>query len=162
MLFSTALNTFLIAGASLTLATPVWPHYSVENEHLEVLAMRKSMAVSPSAAFDVECLDRNARIVFHDQNAAELAICGGIGGSATKCAGAPETTVGRSGSAQFTLRATAPGATINVSKLRWEQCVRAARGVCPTGSMRATCRGGATSGDVAFTLDLPSAGSELR
>ncbi|KAL7628872.1 hypothetical protein AAE478_000387 [Parahypoxylon ruwenzoriense] len=160
----TSLHSFLlVVSASLSLATPVWPHYSVENEHLEVLALRASMPVNPAAVSDVTCVDRNVKIVFHDQNAAELAICGGISGPATKCTGAPETTVGRSGSAQFTLRARAPGAAINISKNRWEQCVRAARAVCPTGSMKGTCSGGATSGDVLFSLDLPSSSSaELR
>jgi len=101
-------------------------------------------------------LTKSARnIVFHDQNVAELAICGGIAGSIQKCGGAPSATTGQSGSARFELRAAAPGATINISKGRWEQCVRAARAVCPTGSLQATCAGGASSGDVDFTLDTP-------
>ena len=96
-----------------------------------------------------------SKIVFHDQNVAELGICGGIAGSITKCNGAPESTIGQSGSAKFTLTTATNGATINISKGRWEQCVRAARAICPTGSMTGTCSGGASSGDVNFTLDWP-------
>jgi len=86
---------------------------------------------------------------------AELGICGGIAGAITKCGGAPTSTTGKSGTAQFKLAAVSQGATINISKGRWEQCVRAARAVCPTGSIQATCAGGASTGDVAFTLDNP-------
>ncbi|KAI1478388.1 hypothetical protein K445DRAFT_24055 [Daldinia sp. EC12] len=145
----------LVAGASLSSASPVWPHYSIDGEHLEVLNMRASTSVNPGAVSNVECLDRNKNIVFHDQNVAELSICGGIAGSIQKCGGAPKSTTGRSGSAEFKLSAATSGATINISKGRWEQCVRAARAVCPTGSMKGTCTGGASSGNVDFTLDSP-------
>ncbi|KAI1381719.1 hypothetical protein F4677DRAFT_439535 [Hypoxylon crocopeplum] len=145
-----------LASAGLSSATPMWPHYSIENEHLEVLALRASTAVNPAAVSGVTCIDRNVNIVFHDQNVAELAICGGIAGSITKCGGSPQSTVGKSASAEFTLNAATPGATINISKGRWEQCVRAARAICPTGSMKGTCAGGASTGDVDFTLDSPS------
>lgn len=117
--------------------------------------MRQSTEVNPNAVFDVNCINPNVNIVFHDQNAAELSICGGIAGSITKCQGAPTSTEGISGTAKFTLNAVDDGATINISKGRWEQCVRAARAVCPTGSMRGTCAGGGSTGDVAFTLDNP-------
>ena len=86
---------------------------------------------------------------------AELAICGGIAGSIEKCGGSPASTTGVSGTAKFVLRATDAGATINVSKGRWEGCVRAARAVCPTGAFTSTCIGGATSGNIAFTLSNP-------
>jgi hypothetical protein len=94
-------------------------------------------------------------IVFHDANVAQLAICGGIAGAITKCGGSPQSTVGASGTAVFTLKATTSGATLNVSKGRWEGCVRAARAVCPTGSFSSTCIGGASTGNIAFTLDNP-------
>lgn len=102
--------------------------------------------------------------MFHDQNIAELGICGGLAGSATtaRCEGAPERTVGESRSARFTLRAApaSEGATIDITKGQWEQCVRAARGVCPTGSMKGTCVGGASKGgDVDFVLDMPGSSS---
>ncbi|KAI8635341.1 hypothetical protein F5Y19DRAFT_407411 [Xylariaceae sp. FL1651] len=146
---------FLLAGAACSFASPVWPHYTVDNEHFEVLAMRASTTVNPSAVTDVTCIDSKVNIVFHDQNVAELGICGGIAGSITKCGGAPESTVGESGSAKFTLKAATSGATISISKGRWEQCIRAARAVCPTGSMSGTCAGGASTGDVNFTLESP-------
>ncbi|KAI1394128.1 uncharacterized protein F4822DRAFT_37434 [Hypoxylon trugodes] len=153
---STTLQSLLfLAGATLSFASPVWPHYSVDNEHLEVLALRASTAVNPAAVSDVTCTDPNVKIVSHDQNVAELGICGGIAGSIQKCGGAPQTTTGKSGSAEFTLSTATKGATINISKGRWEQCVRAARAICPTGSMKGTCAGGASSGDVNFTLDSP-------
>ncbi|KAI1779789.1 hypothetical protein F4818DRAFT_400601 [Hypoxylon cercidicola] len=156
MLSSTVLTSILLAAsASLSFATPVWPHFSVEREHLEVLEIRASTSVNPAAVSDVNCIDRNVNIVSHDQNVAELGICGGIAGKITKCQGAPQSTVGQSGSAKFSLQATTAGATINISKGRWEQCIRAARAVCPTGSMSGTCAGGASTGDVAFTLDSP-------
>ncbi|KAI0396218.1 hypothetical protein F5Y17DRAFT_126010 [Xylariaceae sp. FL0594] len=145
----------LLAGAACTLASPVWPHYTVDNEHFEVLAMRATTSVNPAAVSDVTCIDPNLHIVFHDQNVAELAICGGIAGSITKCGGAPESTIGHSGSAKFTLTPVKRGATINISKGRWEQCVRAARAICPTGSMKGTCSGGASSGDINFILEWP-------
>ncbi len=99
--------------------------------------------------------------MFHDQNIAELAICDGISGSTTRCEGQPGRTVGESRSARFALKAEVEGATINISKAQWEQCIRAARAVCPTGSMKATCVGGASKGDVSFVLDMPGSASEL-
>lgn len=96
--------------------------------------------------------DQHRHIIFHEENAAQLAICGGIAGAASRCGGSPATTVGRKGTAVFTLAAVSRGATIDISKVRWEECVHAARAVCPTGSLSAMCLGGATSGDVAFTL----------
>lgn len=96
-----------------------------------------------------------SNIAFHDENVAQLGICGGIAGKITKCGGAPASTVGQSGTAKFTVNTATSGGTINVSKGRWEQCIRAARAVCPTGSMSATCAGGASNGDIKFTLDNP-------
>jgi len=94
----------------------------------------------------------NSNIVFHDQNVAELAICGGIAGSIEFCQGNPTSTTGSSGTALFALNPTTAGATINISKGRWEGCVRAAIAVCPTGSFESTCVGGASTGNVAFSL----------
>jgi hypothetical protein len=82
-----------------------------------------------------------------------LAICGGIAGSSVgRCGGSRRETEGRSGRAVFAARAVRDGATINVSKDRWVQCVGAARQACPTGSFQAVCVGGATRGDVEFTF----------
>ncbi|KAI1188968.1 hypothetical protein F5B17DRAFT_239130 [Nemania serpens] len=145
----------LLVSAVCSFASPVWPHYTVDNEHFEVLALRANTQVNPAAVSDVTCIDSRLKIVFHDQNVAELGICGGIAGSITKCRGAPATTTGQSGSARFTLTTATKGATINISKGRWEQCVRAARAICPTGSMSGTCSGGASSGNVNFILESP-------
>ncbi|KAI1487762.1 hypothetical protein F5X96DRAFT_648512 [Biscogniauxia mediterranea] len=151
-----SLTLLLVSSASLTLASPVWPRFTVSHTHLEVLALRAATSLNPAAVRDVTCIDHSRNIVFHDENAAELSICGGIEGPAAKrCEGAPERTSGSHGTAEFVLRPEVPGATINVSKSRWEQCVRAARAVCPTGSMRGTCLGGASRGDLTFVLDAP-------
>jgi len=49
------------------------------------------------------------------------------------------------------------GATINVSKGRWEGCVRAANAVCPTGTYTSTCIGGVSEGEgFTFTLEANS------
>ncbi|ETS79450.1 hypothetical protein PFICI_09303 [Pestalotiopsis fici W106-1] len=152
MLSTTLLQTVLVlAGVSSVTASPL----DLSLEHYEVLAMRASTTVDPNAVTNVECTDANVNIVFHDQNVAELGICGGIAGSITKCGGAPESTTGESGTALFTLNAATSGATINISKGRWEGCIRAARAVCPTGSISGTCVGGASTGNVDFTLDNP-------
>lgn len=88
-------------------------------------------------------------------NAAILSICGGIAGDITHCRGRPHETTGKVGSALFKLNAVSPEAKITISKGQWEQCQRAARDACPTGSMLGTCIGGATYGNVAFTLTNP-------
>ncbi|KAL2022804.1 hypothetical protein VTK56DRAFT_4620 [Thermocarpiscus australiensis] len=149
----------IISLTAISLAAPQWyekysvPRVIVPQSYYEVLKIRASAPINPRAVADVNCLDPNAHIVFHDETAAELAICGGIAGSATaQCGGAPAETEGRSGTALFTLRAVNAGATINIAKDRWVQCVRAAREACPTGSMSGICFGGASSGNVGFTL----------
>ncbi|EMR69921.1 hypothetical protein MGN70_005638 [Eutypa lata] len=161
MLTTTFLQTvLLVAGAGLSLSKPIYPRFSVGQEHFEVLALRRSMEMNPAAVTDVECLDRDVHIVFHDQNIAELAICSGLTGSTTRCEGAPQYTVGESRSAKFTLKAASEGAAIDITRDQWEQCVRAARAVCPTGSMKATCAGGASrGGNVNFVLDKPGSSS---
>lgn len=161
MLSTTLVLQVLLAISGVSLAAPapaeyhMLPRVMVRPAHLEVLKIRASTAVNPAAVTETTCLDASKKIVFHDENVAELAICGGIAGAITKCGGAPTSTTGKSGSAQFSLSAVDSGATINISKGRWEQCVRAARAVCPTGSIKATCAGGASTGDVTFTLDNP-------
>ncbi|KAK4186151.1 hypothetical protein QBC35DRAFT_282810 [Podospora australis] len=153
-----------LALATLTLAAPTkwYEKYNnvlsrrvlVPQSYYEVLKMRSQIPLNPRAVRDVTCLDRRSHIVYHDENVAELAICGGIaGGDKTKrCQGKPRETYGRSGTALFSLKAMDAKATINISKQKWEQCVRAAREACPTGSLSGICLGGATSGNVGFTL----------
>ncbi|KAK0745918.1 hypothetical protein B0T18DRAFT_324512 [Schizothecium vesticola] len=139
----------------LTLAAPSrkYPRFTVPQSHFEVLSMRQSTPLNPRAITDTTCIDRNTHIVFHEQNAAELAICDGLPGGRCRT-GAREAT-GRAGSAVFVLRAVEAGASVTVTKARWEGCVRAARAVCPTGSLRSVCLGGASSGDVEFWLGGP-------
>jgi len=146
---STLLTLLITLTSSFTILA--YPHPGVSHNHFAVLALRASTTVNPAAVTDTECTNQGS-IVFHDQNVAELAICGGIAGSITKCAGAPPSTTGQSGTALFTLNAVDSGATINISKGRWEGCVRAASAVCPTGGYSSTCVGGASTGDVKFTL----------
>ncbi|KAF3762447.1 hypothetical protein M406DRAFT_45958, partial [Cryphonectria parasitica EP155] len=123
-------------------------------EHFEVLSLRHTIPLNPDAVGEVTCWDPEAHIVYHDQNAAQLAICDGISGPAhTRCRASSPVTVGKRGSAQFTLTTLRPGTTIDISKVRWEECVRAARDKCPTGSLSGVCLGGASWGDIGFVLE---------
>jgi len=148
----TAICIFLGLVSSVV-AHPAWSGGHVSNVHFEVLAIRASTTVNPAAVTSTVCTDPDTDIVFHDQNVAELAICGGIAGTIEFCGGNPTTTTGSSGTALFTLEAATDGATINISKGRWEGCVRAARAVCPTGDFTSICIGGATTGNVNFSLE---------
>lgn len=113
-------------------------------------------ASPPSLSMRYRPLTYCRHIVFHDEAVAELAICeGGIAGSVQKCRGSPTETKGEAGTARFSLKTMREGATINIAKDRWERCVRAARAVCPTGTFRAVCSGGASKGDVEFFLTQP-------
>jgi hypothetical protein len=114
-------------------------------------------SVNPNAVTGTTCDDPSVALDTHDTNVAILSICGGIAGSIQFCGGDPATTVGASGTSKFTLTAVNAdsGATINVSKGRWEGCVRAARATCPTGTFTSTCVGG-TSDGVGFTFVLSS------
>lgn len=94
-------------------------------------------------------------ILLHDETVAQLSICGGMPGSIDGCLGSPRSTVGEAGTALFTVAADAPEASITVSKDRWMRCVNAARDRCPTGSLAATCVGGASTGDISFVLETP-------
>ncbi|OCK77266.1 hypothetical protein K432DRAFT_268854, partial [Lepidopterella palustris CBS 459.81] len=98
------------------------------------------------------CLDPTAALNTHSTNVAILSICGGIAGTIEFCGGNPTSTTGQSGTSLFTLNPTTAGATINISKGRWERCIKAAQLTCPTGTFKSTCIGGATVGDVAFSL----------
>jgi len=144
-----------LAGVAASAPYRMGPRVIVPQQYYEILNDRASTTVDPNAVTGTTCLDTKQNIVFHDQNVAELAICGGIAGTIEKCGGSPATTTGQSGTAKFSLNAVDSGATINVSKGRWEGCVRAARAVCPTGSFSSTCVGGASTGNVAFTLANP-------
>ena len=58
---------------------------------------------------------------FHTVNVAQLQICGSIAGTIQKCQGAPTSTTGESGNVRFTIKPVEAGATINISKGRWER-----------------------------------------
>ncbi|KAI3391121.1 hypothetical protein diail_7930 [Diaporthe ilicicola] len=106
-----------------------------------------------TAATNVQCTDKAANINEHNKNVALLQICGGIAGTIEKCGGNPTNTTGQSGDAKFTLTPTVSGATINISKGRWEQCIKSAEATCTNGSAyTATCPGGASTGDINFEL----------
>ncbi|KAF2143000.1 uncharacterized protein K452DRAFT_297512 [Aplosporella prunicola CBS 121167] len=134
------LLSHIVFFASAALATPLLP--------------RGEQVVSGDEVTDTKCLDTSASLDTHETNVALLNICGGIAGSIQKCGGRPSATTGEEGRSRFDLQATEAdaGAQINISKGRWERCVKAARLTCPTGTFMSTCVGGATSGDVQFML----------
>lgn len=162
MRFSFVTALFALASAGLSVARPV-------------VQTRANTTVNPAAITGTTCtskstyvlpLTRNLPItqwsashnysrrslVSHDINVALLSICGGIAGTIEFCGGNPSTTTGVSGTAKFSLGTTVPGATINISKGRWEGCIRAAEAVCGLTPYTTTCIGGASEGNVAVTL----------
>ncbi|KAK1835554.1 hypothetical protein QBC39DRAFT_378775 [Podospora conica] len=147
-------SLLLMALPLLTLAAPSqkYPRFTVPQSHFEVLSLRQHTPLNPRAITDTQCIDRNTHIVFHEQNAAELSICDGL--PSGRCRTGSRETTGRSGSARFVLRAVDDGAVVTVTKGRWEECVRAARAVCPTGSLKSVCLGAASGGGgVEFRLE---------
>ncbi|KAF2738543.1 hypothetical protein EJ04DRAFT_509433 [Polyplosphaeria fusca] len=109
--------------------------------------------VSGAEVTGTTCLDPTIPFDTHDTNVAILSICGSIAGTIQKCGGNPASTTGVSGTSKFTLEATDAGSTINISKGRWERCIKAAQLTCATGSFESVCLGGATpAGDVRFAL----------
>ncbi|EIM86797.1 uncharacterized protein STEHIDRAFT_57729, partial [Stereum hirsutum FP-91666 SS1] len=90
---------------------------------------------------------------FHETNVALLAICGGIAGTIEKCQGAPTSTTGTNGGSEFTITPATSGATINISKGRWEQGIKAVAATCGQSvPFTATFTGGASTGDVNVVL----------
>ncbi|POS85539.1 hypothetical protein EPUL_001209 [Erysiphe pulchra] len=116
------------------------------------LYARASTSFNPNDVKDTVCDNPSAKIDNHDSNVALLQICGGIAKEIQKCRGNPTSTEGQSGTALFKLNPVEQGATINVSKGRWERCIRAAKAVCPTGEYHSTCKGGTSNGDLNFSL----------
>ncbi|KZV62236.1 hypothetical protein PENSPDRAFT_658260 [Peniophora sp. CONT] len=101
---------------------------------------------------NVKCTSSSA-LDSHTVNVAQLQICGGIAGTIQKCQGAPTTTTGVSNNVQFSINPVQSGDTINISKGRWEQGIKAAFAVCGTDKpFTATFAGGATKGDVNVEL----------
>lgn len=103
-------------------------------------------------------MGRDRVIAFNDENVAQLSICGSIAGAIRHCEGSPKETEGEYRTAKFTVTTVDEFATIDIAKDRWVQCIQAARHACPTGSLSAVCVGGASTGDLAFTLESPFVG----
>ncbi|KAH8113910.1 hypothetical protein DFH11DRAFT_1598164 [Phellopilus nigrolimitatus] len=72
---------------------------------------------------NVKCTSSTA-LDSHTVNVALLQICGGISGAIEQCEGAPASTTGVSGNVQFSVTPAQAGATINISKGRWERASR--------------------------------------
>ncbi|KAK5990925.1 hypothetical protein PT974_09200 [Cladobotryum mycophilum] len=160
-------QTLVVLLSSVAVATavapalpevPVMPRIPSFSKHIEVLRARSLSNVDAGAVIEATCLDPTQEIILHDETAAQLSICGSLAGSIQQCEGSPTETLGEHGTARFALSAVEEGATINLSKNQWIQCVHAARAVCPKGSLSAVCAGGASSGNVAFTLTNPLEG----
>ncbi|KMS65187.1 hypothetical protein BVRB_038530, partial [Beta vulgaris subsp. vulgaris] len=79
---------------------------------------------------NLRCTSPGTSIDRRHINRAVLAICGGIAGKIQKCQGNPKTTVGVFQTARFDLKPTVEGATITVSKGRWERGVKEALAKC--------------------------------
>ncbi|KAL1745408.1 hypothetical protein HDZ31DRAFT_81978 [Schizophyllum fasciatum] len=107
----------------------------------------------PVVVSNLVCDDSGDTLVSHDVNVAQLQICGGIAGKIQKCQGNPTSTTGVSGTATFTIDPVEAGDTINVSKGRWEQHIKAAFKQCGQDvPFTATFRAGAAKGDINVTL----------
>ncbi|KAH9916315.1 uncharacterized protein B0H18DRAFT_1215103 [Fomitopsis serialis] len=107
---------------------------------------------------NVVCTDPNVTLDSHETNVALLQICGGIAGSIESCQGNPTTTTGTSGGSEFTITPVNSGDTINISKGRWEQGIKAVAATCGADKpFTATFTGGATTGDVNVVLQQASA-----
>ncbi|KAL1727090.1 hypothetical protein EV714DRAFT_275930 [Schizophyllum commune] len=116
----------------------------------------------PVVVSNLVCDDSGDTLVSHDVNVAQLQICGGIAGSIQKCQGNPTSTTGVSGTATFTIDPVEEGDTINVSKGRWEQHIKAAFKQCGQDvPFTATFRAGAAKGDIDVTLTR-TAGTSKR
>jgi len=113
-----------------------------------------SETVNPEAVTETTCTDPSTTLVSHDINVAILSICGGIAGTIEQCGGQPTSTTGESGTALLKLNAATAGQTIDITKGRWEGCMRAAQAVCGNSPFTSTCIGGAdvNAGNVDFEL----------
>jgi hypothetical protein len=147
------LSLLFLLFTAQSACSPLWWEFSPNDRPTETLSPPNRLrarspantSVNPAAVTGTTCDDPSAALNTHDTDVALLSICGGIAGSIEFCGGNPATTVGASGTSKFTLTAN-QGATINVSKGRWEGCVRAARATCPTGTFTSTCVGGTSDG----------------
>ncbi|KAG8856341.1 hypothetical protein FRB96_006492 [Tulasnella sp. 330] len=96
----------------------------------------------------------NSALDFHSTNVAILAICGGIAGTIEFCQGSPTSTTGISGTSKFTITPATAGGTIDISKGRWEQGIKAVAAICGADiPFTATFQGGASNGNVNVVLE---------
>lgn len=140
------------SGVPLSVALEMRAQVVSGNEVTGTKCLDTTAYVVPSARSFIPSLTSFRKLDTHSTNVAILSICGGIAGSIEFCGGNPATTTGQSGTSLFTLNPTDAGATINISKGRWERCIKAAQITCPTGTFQSTCIGGATTGNVNFSL----------
>lgn len=56
---STFFMILLLTSAGTSVAKPIYPRFTVGQDHFEVLALRNSMELDPSAVTNVECIDPN-------------------------------------------------------------------------------------------------------
>ncbi|TRM64896.1 hypothetical protein BD626DRAFT_582710 [Schizophyllum amplum] len=147
--------TVFVALASLTgvLAGPLpMPAMVARNGASEFRARPRANAV-PVVVSNLVCDDSGDTLVSHDVNVAQLQICGSIAGTIQKCEGNPTSTTGVSGTASFSIEPVNAGDTINVSKGRWEQHIKAAFKECGQDvPFTATFRAGASTGDINVSL----------
>jgi len=121
-------------------------------------ALAAPLAMRTESVSNVTCTDPGTTLDFHSTNVALLQICGGISGSIEFCQGNPTTTTGTSGTSQFSITPVDSGATINISKGRWEQGIKAVAAICGADKpFTATFAGGASTGDVNVELKEVSA-----
>ncbi|PCH44168.1 hypothetical protein WOLCODRAFT_104697 [Wolfiporia cocos MD-104 SS10] len=102
---------------------------------------------------NVVCTNPDVTLDTHDTDVALLQICGGIAGSIEFCQGNPTTTTGTFGNSSFTITPAESGATITISKGRWEQGIKAVAATCGADKpFTATFTGGASTGNVNVEL----------
>ncbi|EJC99310.1 uncharacterized protein FOMMEDRAFT_23189 [Fomitiporia mediterranea MF3/22] len=120
---------------------------------LGVSAAAAPLSSRQETVSNVVCSNASA-LDSHTVNVALLQICGGIAGSIEFCQGNPTSTTGDSGNVRFTITPVDKGATINISKGRWEQGIKAAFAQCGQDiPFTATFTGGASTGDVNVKLE---------
>lgn len=144
-----------LASVAGTLAAPI-----LETRATAVPVVVSNLVCNKSSGCVHRCCSHAAvsdedssALVFHDVNVAQLAICGSIAGTITQCEGSPTSTTGVSGTAKFAITPVIAGDTINVSKGRWEQSIKAAFAQCGQDiPFTATFKAGAAKGDINVSL----------
>ncbi|KAJ3276359.1 hypothetical protein HDV01_004982 [Terramyces sp. JEL0728] len=154
------INTIPLAGTAKTTTakpsatTASQPATAVDCSHGKrmICSVPGKRVLDPNAAKNVVCTDKATKLNDHQINVALLQICGGIAGKIERCQGNPTSSSGVSGDARFDIKPVNAGATINVSKGRWEAGVFAARSKCGDSPFTATFPLGTSKGDLRVTL----------